>query len=566
MSLLENNTNINKDKKLDKPLYLVNPITLDVFKYSVDEILNLLKTLKGNNSLEYIDSIASNNGFCKTLKAHIFKNEPSLKERKSLIKMGDPEAKLLEKTPETLERDIYLVNQWTGIAESFTVKQVLGYLGKPKNISTLNGYVQKNRYCPALKSYVFYEPPTITDIKHVLGYHILDDEVYRPIKGTPYHISQYGRLKRVNPSFEFRANFIIPSIRPKNRHENYVAANLNINGKKKLYSLANLVGMSFVINSNPRKNSYLGFKDGNTLNYVHSNLVWKDRPERNYRLSSASAIDNDTTIYLVNPITLDVLTYTVDEVVELLSTFKGPSSLGYISLLTKTRSLCKTLKCYMFIDKPTTEELKSLINLVKDDTELIEDTFENLEREIYLVNQWTGITELFTIKDVLESLDSNATITDLNNLILKNNRYCPKLNSYIFYEKPATQEIKKVLGYHLLPDEKFLQYKRTHYYISQYGRVKSYHLGLDFRADFVIPCIRPKNRNENYVAIKLILNNKRVGFPLAALVATLFVPNEDPKNDKYLCFKDGNTLNFIYSNLEWTNTPACSSDSYDINQ
>ena len=84
----------------------------------------------------------------------------------------------------------------------------------------------------------------------------------------------------------------------------------------------------------------------------------------------------------------------------------------------------------------------------------------------------------------------------------------------------------------------------TNYEISNFGNVKNKKRNSLMKLDV---------DNSGYQYVDLYKNGKRKRFKVHRLVAIAFVTNPDPTNFDIVNHIDGNKLNNIPSNLEWTN-------------
>lgn len=95
-----------------------------------------------------------------------------------------------------------------------------------------------------------------------------------------------------------------------------------------------------------------------------------------------------------------------------------------------------------------------------------------------------------------------------------------------------------------MKEEKFYPLKgyEDNFEISKGGTVRNVKTGNT---------LKPRIK-KGYYMIRLNFDNKRKTINLSRLLAQTFIENTD--NYKYVCFKDGDKLNYNLDNLEWTNT------------
>ena len=124
-------------------------------------------------------------------------------------------------------------------------------------------------------------------------------------------------------------------------------------------------------------------------------------------------------------------------------------------------------------------------------------------------------------------IDGNIQNNNINNLqYLTEDK--PKFNNFMINNEPL-----------LLPGEIWRQFNNSNYYISNYGRIKSY-----TRRNPII--LKQNTVSPN--GYKFLILNKKMYY-IHRLVAMMFVPN--PENKPEVNHIDGNKLNNYSNNLEW---------------
>lgn len=120
----------------------------------------------------------------------------------------------------------------------------------------------------------------------------LPGEIWKPIEGTYYSVSNCGRIKRNRLIvYRYGRKYYYPEMlkrasqrirHPKNPDikDELVCLYVGIN-RKKTYRVARLVAKAFVANPDPIKNNQVNHKDENTLNNHASNLEWCDNKFNN---------------------------------------------------------------------------------------------------------------------------------------------------------------------------------------------------------------------------------------------------------------------------------------------
>lgn len=123
-------------------------------------------------------------------------------------------------------------------------------------------------------------------------------------------------------------------------------------------------------------------------------------------------------------------------------------------------------------------------------------------------------------------------------------------------EKLMQHTPKQIIIHEQTEYERFKQIKINNeyvpYFISSCGRIFSINSNSNKKYTGLRE-LKTRTRKDGYCEIRITYNNKKYNFLLHVLVANAFIKNKNPNKFKVVNHLDGDKMNNLYLNLEWTN-------------